>query len=200
MDQARNPDPSRHLAFLYWWCNESKKRGRFQQWDRDELLAEAYLQAHRLLSTLYDPDKSTVVTFLKAFLWGAVHYAYWAQQGYRFDDVGKKEGGRSRKVLVRKLEFTDCETNEPLAKAQELYTSELSSLELTGEEWTIVRLRMDGYTMTQIAAVLGLKSPQSIQNRLSKIWDKIEGAEDNAPRNRTDEAAEGPREKRKNIP
>jgi len=81
-----------------------------------------------------------------------------------------------------------------------LYTSELSSLELTGEEWTIVRLRMDGYTMTQIAAVLGLKSPQSIQNRLSKIWDKIEGAEDNAPRNRTDEAAEGPREKRKNIP
>ena len=192
MDHARDPDPSKHLAFLTWWCNESKRRGRFHHWDRDELLAEAYIQTHRLLTTLYDPTKSTVVTFLKAFLWGAVHYVYWTQHGFRFDDVGKKAGGKSRKVLVKKLDFTDFDPSQSCAKVVEGYTPFLPQIELTGEEWTIVRLRMDGYTMTQIAAVLGLKSPQSIQNRLTKIWDKIQGVEEDATRDTTDPPPEGP--------
>lgn len=57
--------------------------------------------------------------------------------------------------------------------------------DLTEEEWTIIRLRHDGYTMTRIAAVLGLKSPQSVYNRLVKIRDKFTGQEQDATRNDT---------------
>lgn len=200
MDHARDPDPRHHLAFLTWWASDCKRNGRFNRWDRDEILAEAYLQAHRLLGTLYDPAKSTVVTFLKAFLWGAVHYVYWSQQGYRFDDIGKKAGGKSKKILVKKMEFIDCAISEPLAKPLYSYTPFLELVqELTDEEWTIVRLRLDGYTMTQVAAVIGLKSPQSVQNRLIKIRGKLAGVED-ATGNDTNTATEGPGEERPPLP
>jgi hypothetical protein len=58
---------------------------------------------------------------------------------------------------------------------------------LTEEEWMIVRLRMNGYTMTRIAGVIGLKSPQSVYNRLVRIRDKFQGDEDDS---RSDAAAD----------
>ena len=160
-------------------------------WEQAELLSEAYLQAHRLLDTLYDPSKSTVVTFLKAFLWGAVHYAYWTKNGFRFHDEGKKSGGRSRKVVVPRIQYTFEVACEDLSARDVPDTQHpWPGLDLTEEEWTIVRLRLDGYTMTQIAKVIGLKSPQSVYNRLVKIRGKIEGV-DNAARDSTDAASKG---------
>lgn len=169
LNRSRNAGD--HLGFLTIWAYESHRRKRFPAWEQEEILAEAYLQAHRLLASVYDPSKSTVVTFLKGFLWGAVHYRYWTSQGYRFTEHGPR----------LKLHVTDdtlCEatsipfSNEPIEFPL-----------LTDEEWTIIRLRHDGYTMIRIAAVLGLKSPQSVYNRIIKIRDKFTGQQLNASRN-----------------
>lgn len=173
MEINRSRDPRDHIGFLTIWAYEAHRKKRFPQWEREEILSEAYLQANRLLNTVYKPDKSTVVTFLKAFLWGAVHYSYWTSQGFRFTESGPR----------LKLEVTAdivCEEIpvHPLESDPDLP-------DLTEEEWTIVRLRKDGYTMTRIAAVLGLKSPQSVYNRLVRIRDKFAGVEIDATGNRT---------------
>jgi hypothetical protein len=169
LNRSRNAQD--HIGFLTLWAYDAHRKRRFPAWEQEEILAEAYIQAQRLLSTVYDPDKSTVVTFLKGFLWGAVHYAYWTSQGYRFTDDGPR----------LKIHITDDTLCEDLSVEFRMLSIELP--ELTDEEWTIIRLRHDGYTMTRIAAVLGLKSPQSVYNRLVKIRDKFAGQEQDAPRN-----------------
>ena len=171
MDRSHSRDPADHVGFLKLWAVEAHCKNRFPKWSVDEILSEAYVQAHRLLSTVYDPEKSTVVTFLKAFLWGAVHYSYWTSHGFRFTEDGPR----------LKIHITDDTLCEDLSVEFRMLSIELP--ELTDEEWTIIRLRHDGYTMTRIAAVLGLKSPQSVYNRLVKIRDKFAGQEQDAPRN-----------------
>lgn len=175
MDPRYSRNPADHLGILIWWCRDIQSKGHFSRWSHEELLAEAYLQTHRLLETTFDPSKSSVVTFLKAFLWGAVHYAYWKSHGFRFD--GKKP--------VPKVPLTDMVDCEYVAVDDDpVFRHELP--ELTDEEWIVVRMRCDGYTMTQIATVLGLKSPQSVYNRLVKIRGKfLEGDVEDAPRNET---------------
>lgn len=173
MEINRSRDARHHVGFLTMWANESHSRKRFPLWEKEEILAEAYLQADRLLTTVYDPSKSTVVTFLKGFLWGAVHYSYWTSNGYRFTEDGPR----------LKLHFTDDTLCEEVAV--EVPLEQLVLPEFTDEEWTIIRLRQDGYTMTRIASVLGLKSPQSVYNRLVKIRDKLSGQEQDAPGNNT---------------
>lgn len=161
MDRSRSRDPADHLGFLKVWAVDTHRRRRFPRWSVEEILSEAYVQAHRLLSTVYDPEKSTVVTFLKAFLWGAVHYSYWTSQGFRFTEDGPR-----LKIVVS--DNTLCEH-----VVGSMSDERVSFPDLTEEEWTIIRLRHDGYTMTRIAAVLGLKSPQSVYNRLVRIRDKF---------------------------
>lgn len=170
MDPRYSRNPADHLGFLISWCRESHKNHRFKRWCHEELLSEAYLQTHRLLNTTYDPTKSSVVTFLKAFLWGAVHYAYWKNQGYRFTDTG----------VAPKVPLTDYPISEYIAVFTEQLPPEFP--ELTEEEWLIVRLRQDGYTMIQIADVIGLKSPQSVNNRLVRIKGKFLDGDPNAAR------------------
>lgn len=188
-DARYSRNPGDHLGFLISWCRESHRKNRFRKWSHDELLAESYLQAHRLLETTFDPTRSTVVTFLKAFLWGAVHYAYWKSQGYRFTDDS----------VVPKLPLTnsvDCDyiaVEDHVVRRQDMP-------DLTDEEWIIVRMRFDGYTMTQIASVLGLKSPQSVYNRLVKIRGKFLAGDSDAPGNDANAAAHRPRKKRQDLP
>lgn len=161
MDRSHSRDPADHVGFLKLWAVEAHCKNRFPRWSVDEILSEAYIQAHRLLTTVYDPQKSTVVTFLKAFLWGAVHYSYWTSHGFRFTEDGPR----------LKITVTDSIVCEEVTTIQSCDPVEFP--DFTEEEWTIIRLRHDGYTMTRIAAVLGLKSPQSVYNRLVRIRDKF---------------------------
>lgn len=175
MDTRYSRNPADHLGFLIWWCRDTQRKGRFLRWSHDELLAEAYIQAHRLLTDNFDPSRSTVVTFLKAFLWGAVHYSYWKSHGFRFTGNG----------VAPKVPLTDLVDCEYVAVDDStMFRHELP--ELTDEEWTVVRMRCDGYTMTQIASVLGLKSPQSVYNRLVKIRGKFLTGDEDAPRDDPD--------------
>jgi hypothetical protein len=178
----RSRDPKDHLGFLNLWATESHLKGRFPMWSREEILSEAYVQAHRLLATVYEPEKSTVVTFLKGFLWGAVHYSYWTSNGFRFTDDGPR-------LKLHVTTDTLCEDITVQGPSLSLVFPELSE-----EEWTIVRLRIHGYTMSQIAGVLGLKSPQSVYNRLVKVRDKfIETGAIDAPRDPARSHADRPR-------
>ena len=171
MEINRSRNAAHHVGFLTMWAYDAHRKKRFPLWDKHEILSEAYIQTDRLLKSVYDPDKSTVVTFLKSFLWGAVHYAYWTSNGFRFTNDGPR----------LKIHVTDDILCEEVSI--EIDLDPLVLPEFTEEEWTIIRLRHDGYTMTRIATVLGLKSPQSVYNRLVKIRDKFAGQEQDAPRN-----------------
>lgn len=189
MDPRYSRNPADHLGFLIWWCRDAHKNHRFKAWSHDELLAETYLQAHRLLNTTFDPDKATVVTFLKAFLWGAVYYAYWKERGYRFTADG----------VTPKVPLTNNTDSEYVAVSFDHLQMEFP--ELTDEEWLVVRLRAEGYTMSQIADVLGLKSPQSVNNRLIKIRAKFTNRDEkNAPRNKAHPPPDRPRTQRPGLP
>jgi hypothetical protein len=183
----RSRNAADHIGFLTLWALDAHRKKRFPLWTKDEILSESYVQTHRLLTTVYDPDKSTVVTFLKGFLWGAVHYAYWTSNGFRFTEDGPR-------LKLQVTRDTICE---------ELVTFDMPPLEelpmLTEEEWTIVRLRMNGYTMTRIAGVIGLKSPQSVYNRLVRIRDKFRGEQDGT-RDAASSDAEGQREECPRVP
>jgi hypothetical protein len=164
----RSTDPRDHLGFLTLWVGEAHRARRFPLWERDEVLSEAYIQADRLLTTVYDPERATVVTFLKRFLPGAVHYRYWTSNGFRFTADGPR-------LKLPVTYDTLCEVAAHVPPPSSFRLPDLSE-----EEWTIVRLRLDGYTMTRIASVLGLRSPQSIYNRIVKIKDKFHGKPDPA--------------------
>lgn len=183
----RSRNATDHLGFLTLWALDAHRKKRFPLWTKDEILSEAYVQTHRLLTTVYDPGKSTVVTFLKGFLWGAVHYAYWTSNGFRFTDDGPR----------LKLKVTNTILCEELVTFDMPPPEELPML--TEEEWTIVRLRMNGYTMTRIAGVIGLKSPQSVYNRLVRIRDKFRGEQDGTSDD-TDPDAEGQGQERAHVP
>lgn len=159
----RSRDPRDHVGFLTLWVGEAHRAQRFPKWERDELLSEAYIQADRLLTSVYDPERSTVVTFLKRFLPGAVHYRYWTSNGFRFTPTGPR-------LKLHVTSDTLCEVVAPSPPPSSFQLPDLSE-----EEWIIVRLRLDGYTMSRIASVLGLRSPQSIYNRIVKIKDKFHG-------------------------
>lgn len=161
MEINRSRDARDHIGFLTMWAYDAHRKKRFPLWDKHEVLSEAYIHTDRLLRTVYDPSKGTVVTFLKGFLWGAVHYTYWTSNGFRFTDAGPR----------LKLHVTDDTLCEEVSI--EVTLDPLNLPEFNEEEWTIIRLRNDGYTMTRIASVLGLKSPQSVYNRLVKIRDKF---------------------------
>jgi hypothetical protein len=169
----RSRDARDHMGFLTMWAYDAHRKKRFPLWDKHEILSEAYLHTDRLLATVYDPSKSTVVTFLKSFLWGAVHYSYWTSNGFRFTSSGPR----------LKIPVTTDTLCEDISVEVRMHRLEIP--DLTEEEWTIIRLRHDGYTMTRIASVLGLKSPQSVYNRLVKIRDKFTGQEQDATRNNT---------------
>lgn len=170
LNRSRNAD--HHVGYLTIWSLNAHRKKYFPAWEKEEILSEAFIQATRLLAQVYAPDKSTVVTFLKSFLWGAVHYRYWTSQGFRFTDAGP----------ILKLRVTTGILCEDLTVESVEATFDLP--DLSEEEWTIVRLRQDGYTMTRIATVLGLKSPQSVYNRLVRIRDKFEGIHSNATNHR----------------
>lgn len=171
MEINRSRNAAHHVGFLTMWAYDAHRKKRFPLWDKHEILSEAYIQTDRLLRSVYDPDKSTVVTFLKSFLWGAVHYAYWTSNGFRFTNDGPR----------LKIHVTDDILCEEVSI--EIDLDPLVLPEFTEEEWTIIRLRHDGYTMTRIATVLGLKSPQSVYNRLVKIRDKFNKRDNHAPGN-----------------
>lgn len=176
MEINRSRDARDHMGFLTMWAYDAHRKKRFPMWDKHEVLSEAYVQTDRLLRTVYDPSKGTVVTFLKGFLWGAVHYAYWTSNGFRFTDTGPR-------LKLPVTADTLCEE-----VSIEVTIDPLNLPEFTEEEWVIIRLRNDGYTMTRIASVLGLKSPQSVYNRLVKIRDKFSNRDKDAPRNHPDPA------------
>lgn len=195
MERNKNPDPREHIGFLTSWSFDMHRKKAFPLWSKEEILSEAYIQTHRLLTGVYKPEKSTVVTFLRGFLWGAVHYAYWTQNGYRFV--------KGKHIL--KLPLTNDIVCEDL-EFKKIPPKIWDAPQLIGEDWVVVKMRTDGYTLSKIAEIMGLKSPQSVYNRLVRIRNRIQSLEDtdhanrNTPHPRPNPRTKGPRKNSPPIP
>lgn len=125
-----------------------KKGGFFSKWDHDELFSQAFVTASDLLAKNYDPEKGTIITYLKAFLWPRVAYAYGKYHGWRY---------RESKWVVLESELT--ESGHPSFEVQE--KAELPP-DLTEREIDVILMRVGGLSYQLIAEKLGYKSANTV--------------------------------------
>lgn len=81
---------SLHLKFLFSLAHRWRRETVLRAFEFDEILSVAYLEADHLLRNKYDPTKTTVTTFLNAYLWGRVEYALLRGTGMRKREDGWK--------------------------------------------------------------------------------------------------------------
>jgi hypothetical protein len=83
-DRKRSRDVNDHMGWLIKLVSKWQSKGKLAQYERDELISIAFIEARSLLRDKYDPSKSTVTTFLSRFLYSRVHYWVMVQiGGYR---------------------------------------------------------------------------------------------------------------------
>jgi hypothetical protein len=81
---------SLHINFLRSVANRWRKQTALSTFEFDEILSVCYIEAEHLLRTKYDPGKTTVTTFLNAYLWGRVEYTLLRGTGMRKREDGWK--------------------------------------------------------------------------------------------------------------
>jgi len=87
-DRRRSRDVSRHIGFITTLVARWNGRGYFRGLPFDELKHIAIVEADRLLRAKYDPNVSTVSSFLSSYLFSRVEYSVGTSQGRR-----KRRGG-----------------------------------------------------------------------------------------------------------
>jgi hypothetical protein len=159
----RSVDVNDHLGFLRQWTAEHLRKGHFSLWEPDELYNQAYLTAHDLLTSRYRPDRGTVVTYLRNFLWARVAYAYGKYHGWRY---------RSGKWMNFEAELNGI--NEPLHSPPP--KPELPP-GLTEREIDVILMKVGGMTHRDIALAFGRKSPTTVTYWIKNhILPKFESA------------------------
>ena len=146
--QSYSRDMSDHIGFLHQWASSLKRANHFTKWTHDELVNQGYVTGSELLMRNYDAEKGTVVTYLKAFLWSRVAYAYGKSFGWRYRD--------SRwRILESSLEngFDSGYVTVPGVEYPE---------DLTERERAVIELRVDGYPYQEIAEKFGYKSANTV--------------------------------------
>ena len=74
-DRRRSRDPADHLGFIVQSIALWHRRGHLVEFEADELLSIAFIEAEHLLRVKYDPTRATVTSFLSGWLFGRVQYA-----------------------------------------------------------------------------------------------------------------------------
>tara|TARA_Y100001973_G_C5176598_1_gene322344 strand:+ start:218 stop:736 length:519 start_codon:yes stop_codon:yes gene_type:complete len=151
LEKNRNPDVNEHLGFLRQWAAQMKRGGSFSKWDLEELFNQAYVTAADLLEKNYNPEKGSVTTYLKAFLWSRVSYAYGKSFGWRY---------RDRRWVFPEQSGTELEKSYTPQIEAELPPT------LNEEEKKIIEMRLDGMSYKQIATELGYGAGGTIANKL----------------------------------
>ena len=141
-------DVNDHLGFLNQWASEVKKAGHFSLWEHDELVSQAYLTTHDLLTTRYKPERGTVITYLKNFLWPRVAYAYGKYHGWRYRD--------SKWVIL------ESELREVSVDCSDLFTRGELPPDLTEREIDVILMKVGGMTHQAIAEAYGYRSPTTV--------------------------------------
>ena len=75
IDRRRSRDPADHLGFIVQSIALWHRRGHLVEFEADELLSIAFIEAEHLLRVKYDPTRATVTSFLSSYLFGRVQYA-----------------------------------------------------------------------------------------------------------------------------
>ena len=82
-DRRRSRDPADHLGFIVQSIALWRRRGHLVEFEADELLSIAFIEAEHLLRVKYDPTRATVTSFLSSYLFGRVQYAALHGKGMR---------------------------------------------------------------------------------------------------------------------
>lgn len=157
----QSDDVNDHLGFLTQWTSTMKRAGNFPLWEHDELFNQAYITTHELLKEKYNPSRGAVITFLKAFLWGRVLYAYGKSFGWRYRDSKWRvlEVPMTRQA-VSKLQFDPVDYPP----------------DLTEREKEVLEMRVGGYSLQAIANHFGFSSPNTVTYWMKNhIQPKFEG-------------------------
>ena len=83
IDRRRSRDPADHLGFIVQSIALWHRRGHLVEFEADELLSIAFIEAAHLLRVKYDPTRATVTSFLSSCLFGRVQYGALRGKGMR---------------------------------------------------------------------------------------------------------------------
>tara|TARA_R110001592_G_scaffold122620_1_gene329533 strand:+ start:433 stop:945 length:513 start_codon:yes stop_codon:yes gene_type:complete len=93
------------VKFVHWWAYD--RRNSFFLWEYKELVSETWLQSSYLLEA-FDPVKSQYSTYLNAFLYSRVHWAY--VKANQIQVVKKK--GSPRKYIRKNRSIENLDRDE----------------------------------------------------------------------------------------
>lgn len=163
------------------WC-KLRKAGRFRNWDLDEFINETWIAARKIIDEKYDPEKSSVTTFLQRFMWDIIHRIYCKQQQIqitrnRYDEDGNRIPGyapREYKPMFPVGEgdwepvYRDCidSSCELDAFDIEKYT------ELTERHHELIQMICRGMSKSQIGYAFQ-RSPSWVSIELRKIKEIV---------------------------
>ena len=146
--QSYSRDMADHIGFLHNWASALKRSNHFTKWTHDELVNQGYVTGADLLARNYDATKGTVITYLKAFLWSRVAYAYGKSFGWRYRDSRWKilessldTGFDSGYVIVPSIEYPE---------------------DITDRERTVIEMRVEGRPYQEIAEKFGYSSANTV--------------------------------------
>ena len=159
------------MGFLVRWTQRAVRSQWFEQWTFEDILSEAFLRAHFLLSEKYDAKKGTPTVFLGSCLRTDLAYTYQRSLGRTIHWVPKEDGKRRRTWIQRapSVECLDCiapgmESDRPV---------DFSDIDLTQRERTIISLVMESRTRADIADRMGISPSRVGQIINEKIRPKI---------------------------
>jgi hypothetical protein len=147
-EQSYSRDMADHIGFLHQWASSLKSSNHFTKWCHDELVNQGFVTGSDLLQKNYDPNRATVVTFLKAFLWSRVAYAYGKSFGWRYRDSKWRilessldQGFDSGYISIPDVEYPES---------------------LTEREKQVIAMRIEGYPYQEIAEKFGYRSANTV--------------------------------------
>jgi len=146
--QSYSRDMADHIGFLHNWASALKRAHHFNKWTHDELVNQGYVTGSDLLARNYDATKGTVITYLKAFLWSRVAYAYGKSFGWRYRDS-------QWKILESSLD-TGFDSGYVILPRMEMPE------DLTDRERMVIEMRIDGHPYQDIAEKFGYSSANTV--------------------------------------
>jgi DNA-directed RNA polymerase specialized sigma24 family protein len=162
-----------HIGYLIKWASRAARNGYYPLWDYEEILSEAYLRAHHLLTNKYDPKRGAPTTFLSVCLRTDLTHVYQRQFGNYIRWEPKPSGQGRRVRWVPKIPIAHGEEAQDVGGPEQSVEVTVEELNLEGREKYIVEKISEGWSYLEIAESLGISRSRVGQILRNDIVDKI---------------------------
>tara|TARA_R100001463_G_scaffold37402_1_gene80338 strand:+ start:212 stop:739 length:528 start_codon:yes stop_codon:yes gene_type:complete len=162
-----------HLGYLIKWASRASRMGYYPLWNYEEVLSEAYIRAHHLLTNKYDPERGAPTTFLSVCLRTDLTHVYQRQFGNYIRWEPKPSGQGRRVSWVPKIPIAHGEHANNIGMPERTVEVTVEELGLEGRERFIVQKISEGWSYLEISESLGISRSRVGQILRNDIVEKI---------------------------